>query len=90
MPDQKVPNNTGIPGNGDESPPGQKSLSELRDVVWREVLELFEGDEAGAGDWMTRSRPFLGDMAPEGMLDSHENIHRLRCFIQQIQRGVVP
>lgn len=90
MPDQKVPNNTGITGNGDESRPGQQSLSEFRGVVWREVLELFEGDETGARDWMTRNRLFLGNVAPEDMLDSRESIDRLRCFIQQIQRGVVP
>lgn len=64
--------------------------SELRGLVWQEVVELFEGDEAEARDWMTRYRPFLGNVAPEDMLDSRESIDRLRCFIQQIQRGVVP
>lgn len=45
MPDQKVPNDTGVPESGGESFPGQQSLSELKNLVWREVLELFEGDE---------------------------------------------
>jgi len=90
MPDQTEPNNTGVPESGDESFSGQQSLSELKSVVWSEVFDLFEGNEKKAREWMRRNRPFLGNMAPEDMLDSHENIHRLRCFIQQIQRGVLP
>ena len=65
-------------------------LSELKGLVWLEIVELFEGDEAEALNWMTRSRPFLGNVAPADMFGSRENIDRLRCFIQQIQRGVVP
>lgn len=90
MPDQTEPNNAGVPESGEVSFPGQQSLSELKSLVWSEALDLFEGDEKEAGEWMSRNRPFLGNMAPEDMLDSHENIHRLRCFIQQIQRGVLP
>lgn len=90
MPDQKVPNDAGIPGNGNKNFPNQQSLSELKSVVWSEALDLFEGNEKEAREWMARNRPFLGNIAPEDMLDSHENIHRLRGFIQQIQRGVVP
>ena len=90
MPDQTEPNNTGVPESGDESFSGQQSLSELKSVVWSEALDLFEGNEKEAREWMSRNRPFLGNVAPEDMLDSHENIHRLRCFIQQIQRGVLP
>jgi hypothetical protein len=44
-------------------------LSELKGLVWLEIVELFESDEAEA---------------------LRENIDRLRCFMQQIQRGVVP
>ena len=66
------------------------ALSELKGLVWLEILELFEGDEAEARNWMTRIRPFLGNVAPADMFGSRENIDRLRCFIQQIQRGVVP
>jgi uncharacterized protein (DUF2384 family) len=65
-------------------------LSELKGLVWLEIVELFEGDEAEARNWMTRNRPVLGNVAPEDMLDSRENIDRLRCFIQQIQRGIIP
>ncbi|KXS52841.1 MAG: Uncharacterized protein AWU57_2773 [Marinobacter sp. T13-3] len=90
MPGQKVPNDTGVPESCDVNFPGQQSLSELKSVVWSEVLDLFEGNEKEAREWMSRNRPFLGNMAPEYMLDSQENIHRLRCFIQQIQRGVLP
>ena len=90
MPDQTEPNNTGVPESGDVNFPGQQSISELKSVVWSEALDLFEGNEKEAREWMSRNRPFLGNMAPEDMLDSHENIHRLRCFIQQIQRGVLP
>lgn len=66
------------------------ALSELKDLVWQELVELFEDDEAEARKWMTRNRLFLGNVAPEDMLGSRENIYRLRCFIQQIQRGIVP
>lgn len=90
MPDQTEPNNTGVPESGDMNFPSQQSISELKSVVWSEALDLFEGNEKEAREWMSRNRPFLGNMAPNDMLDSQENIHRLRCFIQQIQRGVLP
>lgn len=90
MPDQKVPNDIGIPESGDESFASHQSLPELKSVVLSEAIDLFEGNEKEAREWMSRNRPFLRNMAPEDMLDSHENIHRLRCFIQQIQRGVLP
>lgn len=90
MPDQTEPNNAGVPESGDMNFPSQQSISELKSVVWSEALDLFEGNEKEAREWMSRNRPFLGNMAPNDMLDSQENIHRLRCFIQQIQRGVLP
>jgi uncharacterized protein (DUF2384 family) len=90
MPEQDGPNDAGIPGNDGESVSRHQSLSELKSAVWQEALDLFEGDEAEASDWMIRNRPFLGSVAPADMLDSHENIERLRCFIQQVQRGIVP
>ena len=65
-------------------------LSELKSAVWQEVLELFEGDEALARDWMVRPRPFLGNVAPECLLKTHEDVGRLRRFIQQIQLGIIP
>lgn len=65
-------------------------LSELKSAVWQEVLELFEGDEALARDWMGRPRPFLGNVAPECLLETPEDIGRLRRFIQQIQLGIIP
>ena len=90
MADQTEPNNTGLPESEDVNFPGQQSLSELKSVVWSEALDLFEGNEKEAREWMSRNRPFLGNMAPDDMLNSQENIHRLRSFIQQIQRGVFP
>jgi uncharacterized protein (DUF2384 family) len=65
-------------------------MAELRRKVREEVLEPFEGDESGARDWMTRPRMPLGHATQEDMLDRPEDIVRLRQFIQQIQRGVVP
>ncbi|MAB52967.1 MULTISPECIES: MbcA/ParS/Xre antitoxin family protein [unclassified Marinobacter] len=90
MPDESEPNGVEVPAYNSGSISRQLCLSELRSVVWHEVIDLFEGDEAEARDWMTRNRPFLGNVAPEEMLDSRESIDRLRCFIQQIQRGVFP
>ncbi len=69
---------------------GEQSMEELRNSAWKEVVELFEGDEVTARDWMTRPRIPLGHATPEEMLASPEDIVRLRRFIQQIQRGIVP
>lgn len=73
------------PSGGDD-----QELLQLKQVAWQEVLELFDGDEAVARDWMGRPRPFLGNVAPEHMLQTHEDILRLRRFVQQIQLGIVP
>lgn len=67
-----------------------QELLQLREAVWRDVLELFEGDEAVARDWMGRARPFLGNVAPECLLQTQEDIVRLRRFVRQIQLGIVP
>jgi len=63
---------------------------DLRETVWREIADLFEGDEDSARDWMSRPRIPLGHATPAEMLGSPEDIARLRQFIQQIQRGIVP
>tara|TARA_B100000749_G_scaffold280595_1_gene277466 strand:+ start:3808 stop:4050 length:243 start_codon:yes stop_codon:yes gene_type:complete len=68
----------------------EPELSELKDEVWLEVLELFEGDEGLAREWMGRTRLFLGNVSPESLLETPEDIGRLRRFIQQIQRGIIP
>ena len=68
----------------------EPELSQLKGEAWREVLELFEGDEALARDWMGRARPFLGNLSPESLLQTPEDIGRLRRFVQQIQLGIVP
>jgi hypothetical protein len=66
------------------------SMADLRRKTWDEIVQLFEGDEASARDWMTRTRIPLGHASPGEMLDSPQGIARLRQFIQQIQRGIVP
>lgn len=66
------------------------SIEKLRRKVWDDVVELFEGDEVSALDWMTRPRIPLGHAAPLEMLDHPEDIARLRQLVQQIQRGIVP
>jgi len=68
----------------------EPELSELKDEVWLEVFELFEGDEVLAREWMGRARPFLGNVSPESMLETPEDIGRLRRFIKQVQLGIVP
>lgn len=68
----------------------EQDLSELKDGVWQDVLELFEGDDALAREWMGRARPFLGNVSPESMLETPEDIGRLRRFIKQVQLGIVP
>lgn len=69
---------------------GDLSVEELRRRAWNEVVELFEGDEVSALDWMTRPRIPLGHVASAEMLNRPEDIARLRQVIQQIQRGIVP
>ena len=66
------------------------SVAELRQKVWQEVIDLFEGDEVCALDWMIRPRIPLGNASPVELLDHPDDIARLRQFIQQIQRGIVP
>tara|TARA_R100000322_G_scaffold42044_2_gene26479 strand:+ start:726 stop:1025 length:300 start_codon:yes stop_codon:yes gene_type:complete len=68
----------------------EQSMEELQNRAWEEVLALFEGDETGARGWMKRNRPYLGNVTPEEMLDSAEGIRRLRQFVQQLERGVLP
>ncbi|MBN7769830.1 MbcA/ParS/Xre antitoxin family protein [Marinobacter daepoensis] len=57
------------PSGGDD-----QELLQLKQVAWQEVLELFEGDETVARDWMRRPRPFWGNVAPVHLLQTHEDV----------------
>jgi len=77
-------------GDRSASDESELSMADLRRKTWDEVVDLFEGNEASARDWMSRPRAPLGHVTPEEMLDRPEDITLLRQFIQQIQRGILP
>lgn len=89
MPDQKVQNDSGIPGNGDEAFPSRQSLSEQNNVVRRKVVELFEGDRATAELWLSSPIRALGNQAPVTLMGSEAGLLKVWNLIKKWEEGGV-
>ena len=65
-------------------------VEDLRETVWREIVDLFEGDENSARDWMSRPRIPLGHASPAEMLGCPEDIGRLRRLTSESSEELFP
>ena len=68
---------------------GEQALAELREQVYREVLDLYEGDIATAELWLSSPIRALGNQAPVTLMDTEVGLLKVRNLIKKWQEGSV-
>lgn len=68
---------------------GEQALAELREQVYREVLDLYEGDEATAELWLSSPIRALGNEAPVALMDTEAGLLKVRNLIKKWEEGSV-
>ncbi len=67
----------------------EQAVTELREQVYGEVLELFEGDRATAGLWLSSPIRVLGNQAPVTLMDTEAGLLKVRYLIKKWEEGAV-
>lgn len=68
----------------------EQAVSELRELAYEEILELFEGDKIAAGRWLSSSVRGLGNHTPISLMGTELGIQKVRKLVGQLERGVFP
>lgn len=68
---------------------GEQALAELREQVYREVLDLYESDIATAELWLSSPVRALGNQAPVTLMDTEAGLLRVRNLIKKWEEGSV-
>lgn len=64
------------------------NLSRLREIAIAESVELFEGDQEAASQWLAKPARALGHKTPGDCLSSEEGIEQVRTLIGRLEHGV--
>jgi uncharacterized protein (DUF2384 family) len=67
----------------------EQAVTELREQIYREVLELFDGDRATAGLWLSSPIRALGNQAPVALMDTEAGLLKVRNLIKEWEEGAV-
>jgi uncharacterized protein (DUF2384 family) len=67
----------------------QAVTEQLREQIYREVLELFEGDRATAGLWLSSPIRALGNQAPVALMDTEAGLLKVWNLIKKWEEGAV-
>ena len=66
---------------------GEQAVAELREQVYREVFELYEGDRATAELWLSSPIRALGNLAPITLMDTEVGLLKVRNLIRNWEEG---
>ncbi|MCP4061891.1 antitoxin Xre/MbcA/ParS toxin-binding domain-containing protein [Marinobacter sp. UBA2678] len=67
----------------------EQALAELREQVYREVLDLYEGDIATAELWLSSPVRALDNQAPVALLCTEAGLLKIRHLIKKWEQGAV-
>ena len=67
----------------------EQAVAELREQVYRELLELYEGDRATAELWLSSPIRALGNQAPITLMDTEVGLLKVRNLIRKWEEGAV-
>jgi putative toxin-antitoxin system antitoxin component (TIGR02293 family) len=68
----------------------QMIINELKTLAHAEAVEMFEGDQRAAEQWLSLPARGLGNHTPDSLMGSKEGIAKVRTLIGQLERGVLP
>ncbi len=69
--------------------PHEYTVSELRDLTYREILELFEGDRAIADRWLSSPIRALGNHSPISLMGTKAGLEKIRNLVRKWEEGAV-
>ena len=65
------------------------TVAELRDLVYREIMELFEGDRVAADLWLSSPIKVLGDRTPASFMATKTGVQKIRNLLRKWEEGTV-
>jgi len=68
----------------------EQTVAELKELTYREILALFEGDKVSADRWLSSSVRGLGNRAPISLMGTKRGIQKVRRLVGQLEHGVFP
>lgn len=67
----------------------EQAVAELREQVYREIIDLYEGDRATAELWLTSPIRALGNQAPVALMGTKAGLLTVRNLINKWEEGSV-
>jgi len=67
----------------------RKSVAELRELTYLEVLELFDGDQVAADQWLSSSIRALGNHPPISLMGTKPGLQKIRNLVRKWGEGAV-
>ncbi len=68
----------------------KQTVAELREITYREILALFEGDKVAADRWLSSSVRGLGNHMPISLMGTKPGLQKIRTLVGQLEHGVIP
>lgn len=65
------------------------TVAELRDLVYREIVELFEGDRVAADLWLSSPIRALGNRTPVSFMGTRAGVQKIRNLLKKWEEGAV-
>lgn len=65
------------------------TVAELRDLVYREILKLFEGDSTAAEQWLSSPLKVLDDRNPASLMETKAGVQKIRNLLRKWGEGAV-
>jgi len=65
------------------------TVDELRELTYKEVLELFEGDQVAADRWLSPSIRALGNHPPISLTGTKSGLQKIRNVVRKWSQGAV-
>ncbi|WP_092032323.1 MbcA/ParS/Xre antitoxin family protein [Marinobacter sp. DSM 26671] len=65
----------------------EEVVAELREQVYREIFELFEGNRAAAEQWLSSPITVLGNQAPISLMENRRGLQKIRSLIKKWEQG---
>lgn len=65
------------------------TVSELRDLTYREIVDLFGGDRITADRWLSSPIRALGNRPPISLMGTQAGLQKIRNLVRKWEEGAV-
>jgi len=67
----------------------EPTVDALRELTYKEVLALFEGDQVAADRWLSSSIRALGNHPPISLMGTKPGLQKIRNLVRKWAEGAV-